>query len=106
MPLVSEAQRKFMWAKHPEIAKRWEAMTPKTDSLPQRSAGQDQEHTEGDDYKHLTPSSYARFPGSLSERQATEESGVQAEPQSFGAKSTHKGLRARDVAAARVKKGR
>jgi len=24
MPFQSEAQRKFMWAKHPEIAKRWE----------------------------------------------------------------------------------
>lgn len=23
MPLQSEAQRRFMWSKHPEIAKRW-----------------------------------------------------------------------------------
>lgn len=23
MPFRSEAQRRFMWAKHPEIAKRW-----------------------------------------------------------------------------------
>jgi hypothetical protein len=23
MPFRSEAQRKYMWAKHPEIAKRW-----------------------------------------------------------------------------------
>ncbi len=25
MPFVSKAQRKFLWAKHPEIAKRWTA---------------------------------------------------------------------------------
>lgn len=25
MPYKSEAQRKFMWAKHPEIAKKWAA---------------------------------------------------------------------------------
>jgi hypothetical protein len=23
MPFQSEAQRRYMWAKHPEIAKRW-----------------------------------------------------------------------------------
>lgn len=23
MPFKSEAQRKFLWAKHPDIAKRW-----------------------------------------------------------------------------------
>ena len=27
-PFVSQAQRGFMYAKHPEIAKRWEAHTP------------------------------------------------------------------------------
>ncbi len=25
MPFTSEKQRKFMWAKHPEIAKKWTA---------------------------------------------------------------------------------
>jgi hypothetical protein len=29
MPLVSQQQRKWMWATHPEMAKRWEAETPK-----------------------------------------------------------------------------
>ena len=29
MPFVSEAQRRFMHARHPEIARRWEAHTPK-----------------------------------------------------------------------------
>ncbi len=29
MPMKSMQQRKFMWAKHPGIAKRWEKETPK-----------------------------------------------------------------------------
>lgn len=29
MPFKSQAQRKFMYAKHLEIAKRWEKETPK-----------------------------------------------------------------------------
>jgi len=28
MPFKSQAQRGFMYAKHPEIAKRWEKETP------------------------------------------------------------------------------
>lgn len=48
MPYVSDAQRKFMHAKHPEIAKRWDKHTPKGKKLPEhvkksdfgRAAGQ------------------------------------------------------------------
>ena len=29
MPLKSQAQRKWMWANHPEMARRWEKETPK-----------------------------------------------------------------------------
>lgn len=28
MPFKSQAQRKWMWAQHPEMAKKWEAHTP------------------------------------------------------------------------------
>ena len=28
MPFLSEAQRKWMWAKHPEMAQRWQEHTP------------------------------------------------------------------------------
>jgi hypothetical protein len=28
MPFVSQQQRRFLYAKHPDIAKRWEAETP------------------------------------------------------------------------------
>lgn len=28
MPFKSEAQRRWMYARHPEMAKRWEAHTP------------------------------------------------------------------------------
>jgi len=28
MPFKSERQRRFMWAKHPEVAKRWESEYP------------------------------------------------------------------------------
>lgn len=35
MPMKSQAQRRLMWALHPEIAKRWEKETPEG-SLPER----------------------------------------------------------------------
>lgn len=35
MPFKSEAQRRFMYKEHPEIAKRWDAHTPDT-RLPER----------------------------------------------------------------------
>jgi len=34
MPFQSEQQRKFMFSQLPEIAKRWEAETPKGKKLP------------------------------------------------------------------------
>lgn len=34
MPFRSEAQRKWMFATHPEMAKRWAAETPKVKRLP------------------------------------------------------------------------
>ena len=34
MPMKSQKQRKFLHAKHPEIAKRFEAETPKKAKLP------------------------------------------------------------------------
>jgi hypothetical protein len=36
MPFVSQAQRKWMHANHPEMAKEWESATPKDASLPDR----------------------------------------------------------------------
>ena len=35
MPFKSEAQRKFMYAKHPKLAKEFEAATPKGKKLPE-----------------------------------------------------------------------
>jgi hypothetical protein len=35
MPFKSQAQRKLMHAKHPEIAARWEKETPKGAKLPE-----------------------------------------------------------------------
>jgi hypothetical protein len=34
MPFLSEAQKRFMYANHPEIAKRFQAETPKGRKLP------------------------------------------------------------------------
>lgn len=34
MPFKSQQQRKFMYAKHPEMAKEWEEKTPKGKKLP------------------------------------------------------------------------
>jgi hypothetical protein len=36
MPFESKAQRRFMYAKHPEIAKRWQEHTPKGKKLPEK----------------------------------------------------------------------
>lgn len=36
MPFKSQAQRAFMYAKHPEIAKKWEKHTPKGKKLPKK----------------------------------------------------------------------
>ena len=35
MPFRSESQRKWMFSKHPEMAKRWAAHTPKNADLPE-----------------------------------------------------------------------
>ena len=34
MPFKSQAQRKWMYENHPEMAKRWEKHTPKGKKLP------------------------------------------------------------------------
>lgn len=36
MPFASEAQRKFLYARHPRIAKRWQKHTPKGKDLPEK----------------------------------------------------------------------
>lgn len=39
MPFKSKAQRRFMYAKHPEMAKEWEEKTPKGKKLPEKLKG-------------------------------------------------------------------
>ena len=36
MPFKSQAQRKWMYAKHPEMAQQWEEHTPKGKPLPKK----------------------------------------------------------------------
>ena len=36
MPFQSEAQRRWMYAHHPEMARRWQRETPKGKHLPRR----------------------------------------------------------------------
>jgi hypothetical protein len=36
MPFKSEQQRKWMWATHPEMAKKWEKHTSKGKKLPKK----------------------------------------------------------------------
>ena len=38
MPFKSQAQRRLMYAKHPDIAKRWEAHTPSGAKLSERKS--------------------------------------------------------------------
>lgn len=35
MPMRSRAQRSYLWIHHPEIARRWEKITPKNKKLPE-----------------------------------------------------------------------
>jgi len=37
MPFKSQAQRRFMYSQHPEIAKRWARKTLKIKSLPEKA---------------------------------------------------------------------
>ena len=39
MPFVSQAQRGYMYAKHPELAKEFESATPKGKKLPYHVKG-------------------------------------------------------------------
>jgi hypothetical protein len=36
MPFESEAQRRYLYAKHPDVAKKYEAETPPGTKLPER----------------------------------------------------------------------
>lgn len=36
MPMKSKAQRKYLWAKDPELAKKFEEETPKGKKLPEK----------------------------------------------------------------------
>lgn len=36
MPFKSQAQRRFMYSQHPQLAKRFEKETPKNKKLPQK----------------------------------------------------------------------
>ncbi len=38
MPFKSQAQRRYMYAKHPKLAKEFEAKTPKGKKLPARKS--------------------------------------------------------------------
>lgn len=45
MPFQSDAQRRFMYAQHPGIAKRWAKHTPKGENLPEKKTDSDPEET-------------------------------------------------------------
>ena len=47
MPFKSEAQRRFMHAKHPEVAKEFEKETPKGKKLPQHVHGETHHDADG-----------------------------------------------------------
>lgn len=38
MPFQSKAQSRFLWAKHPEVAREFAAKTPSYRSLPEKKA--------------------------------------------------------------------
>ncbi len=76
MPFRSEAQRRFMWARHPDIARRW---TAEYGSTPQPSSGQGQKGGGASDYKALTPGPRARHtPFRATEQEATRDGKLSA----------------------------
>jgi hypothetical protein len=44
MPFVSEAQKGFLYANHPDIAKKWQEHTPKGKKLPARKHKKDSDN--------------------------------------------------------------
>lgn len=36
MPMRSQAQRRYLWSQHPDVAREFEAETPKGKKLPER----------------------------------------------------------------------
>jgi hypothetical protein len=36
MPMVSQAQRRYLWSRHPDVAREFEASTPEGKELPER----------------------------------------------------------------------
>ncbi len=89
MPFVSQAQRAFMYANHPSIAKRWEQVTPKDHKLAARKLnakteshevwrkGVDHTKRQGGvkrDFKALRPNEVQRHkPKAASEAEAMNE---------------------------------
>ena len=93
MPFQSQAQRAFMYANHPSVAKRWEAVTPKDQKLPQHVSGSGTSSEESPnpriqrlprpknrDFRHLHPGPVKRLKLSsrASETDAMEEKPTEA----------------------------
>lgn len=114
MPFESQAQRSWMYANHPDMAKRWEQETPKGPRLPRRlgfkgaanpkSESNDSpapsikrlRHKAADDFKGLSPSASARFKlKHQNQQQSDKESGVEAFPNRDARKAAAKKARKR-----------
>lgn len=54
MGFASEAQRRRLWAEQPELARKWEATTPKG-SLPDRVAAKPKAHSKPKSHPFRTP---------------------------------------------------
>lgn len=124
MPFQSQAQRRWMYATHPAMAKRWEALTPKGQQLPGHvSPDSTSEETNKPgvrklprpagpkrDFAHLVPNQKARMRISepSSEKEAMEENPVRAATGARSGKMSlaeeHPALHRRDILAAHRKK--
>ena len=86
MPFASQAQRAWMYENHPEMAKRWEAVTPKGAKLPKHvkdSRGiPPKKRTNATDFKPLSPGPKARhtYAKPAKEQDSMAERGVQYLP--------------------------
>ncbi len=78
MPFRSEKQRRFMYANHPSIAKRWSA---EFGDKPQPSSGQGQKGGGKSDYSMLVPGPRARHtPFRATEQEASREGPITSVP--------------------------
>jgi hypothetical protein len=62
MPFKSEAQRRYLWSKHPQITERWAHEYPHQGHLPRHARGKKKHHKRASDldqFLQIAPGEFA-----------------------------------------------